>query len=146
MGERPRRARMKTLRENCRYSELFWSVFSRIRTKYEEIQSISPYSVQKRGNADQNNSENEHFSRRENSVEISMFQFRILLTKTKTIFRKRFIESSVRWQNEENKTAKNKTANNIPARILKKCRTLCVPSLNTVFNKTVWTRFFLRKY
>ena len=73
---------MKTLRENCRYSELFWSVFSRIQAEYGEVRSISPYSVQKRGNADQNNCENGHFSRSENSFEISMFQFRILLTKT----------------------------------------------------------------
>ena len=35
-----------------------------IRTEYEEIQSISPYSVQMRENADQNNSEYEQFLRR----------------------------------------------------------------------------------
>ena len=34
-----------TLREKRSYSELFWSVFSRIRTEYGEIRSISPYSV-----------------------------------------------------------------------------------------------------
>ena len=28
------------LREKCLYSELFWSVFSRIRTEYGEIRSI----------------------------------------------------------------------------------------------------------
>ena len=31
-----------SLRKKCLYSELFWSAFSRIRTEYEEIQSISP--------------------------------------------------------------------------------------------------------
>ena len=30
--------RLKTLREKCPYSELFWSVFSRIRPEYGEIQ------------------------------------------------------------------------------------------------------------
>ena len=32
---------------------IFWSVFSRIRTKYGEIRSISPYSVRMRENTDQ---------------------------------------------------------------------------------------------
>ena len=40
--------------------ELFWSIFSRIWAEYEEIRSISPYSVQMRENADQNNSEYGH--------------------------------------------------------------------------------------
>ena len=31
----------------------FWSVFSRIRTEYGEIPSISPYSVRMQENADQ---------------------------------------------------------------------------------------------
>ena len=31
----------------------FWSIFSRIRTKYGEIRSIPPYSVRMRGNTDQ---------------------------------------------------------------------------------------------
>ena len=31
-----------SLRKKCPYSELFWSVFSRIRTQYGAIQSISP--------------------------------------------------------------------------------------------------------
>ena len=44
------------LRKKCLYSELFWSVFSRIRTDYGEIQSISPYSERMRENTDQNNS------------------------------------------------------------------------------------------
>ena len=46
-----------SLRKNCPYSELFWSVFSRIRTEYGEIRSIQFE------NTDQNNSEYEHFSR-----------------------------------------------------------------------------------
>ena len=51
-----------SLRKNCLYSELFWSAFPRIRTEYEEIRSICPYSVQMRENADQNNYEYVHFS------------------------------------------------------------------------------------
>ena len=43
------------------YSELFWFVFSRIQTEYEEIRSISPYSVQFWENTSQNNSEYGHF-------------------------------------------------------------------------------------
>ena len=46
-----------SLRKKCPYAELFWSLFSRIRTEYGEIQRISPYSVQMRENVDQNNSE-----------------------------------------------------------------------------------------
>ena len=46
-----------TLREKFRYSELFWSIFSRIYTEYEEIRIISPYLVRMRENTDQNNSE-----------------------------------------------------------------------------------------
>ena len=45
------------------YSEFFWSVFSRIWTEYGEILPISPYSVRKRDNADQKNSEYGHFLR-----------------------------------------------------------------------------------
>ena len=44
-----------TLRKKCPYSRLLWSVFSRIRTEYGEIRSISPYSVRIRENADQTN-------------------------------------------------------------------------------------------
>ena len=51
------------LRKNRPYSELFWSAFSRIQTEYEEIRSISPYSVRMLENADQNNSEYAHFLR-----------------------------------------------------------------------------------
>ena len=52
-----------TLRKKCPYSELFWSVFSHIRTEYGEIRNIFRYSVRMRENADQNNSEYGHFSR-----------------------------------------------------------------------------------
>ena len=45
-----------SLREKCRYSELFWSVFYRIWTECEEILRISPYSVRMQENVDQNNS------------------------------------------------------------------------------------------
>ena len=53
------------MRENCPYSELFWSVFSLILTEYREIPRISPYSVRMRENTDQNNSEYGHFLRSE---------------------------------------------------------------------------------
>ena len=39
------------------YLKLFLSAFSRIRTECGEIRRVSPYSVQMRENADQNNSE-----------------------------------------------------------------------------------------
>ena len=39
----------------------FWSAFSRIRTEYGEIRSISPYLVPIRENTDQKNSVFEHF-------------------------------------------------------------------------------------
>ena len=39
-----------SLRKKCPYLELFWSVFSRIRTKYGDILRISPYSIQMREN------------------------------------------------------------------------------------------------
>ena len=50
-----------TLREKCPYSELFGSIFSRIRTGSGE--SISPYSVRMWENTDQNNSEYGHILR-----------------------------------------------------------------------------------
>ena len=56
---------LQSLREKCPYSELFWFTFSRFWTEYEEIRIISPYSVQMRENADQNNSEYGHFLRSE---------------------------------------------------------------------------------
>ena len=49
--------------KRCPYSELFWSVFSNMRTEYGEIRSIFPYSVRMRENTDQNNSEYGYFSR-----------------------------------------------------------------------------------
>ena len=52
-----------TLRKKFAYSELFWPAFSRMRMEYEEIRSISLYSVRMRENADQNNSACGHFSR-----------------------------------------------------------------------------------
>ena len=53
----------QTLHEKCPYSEFFWSLFSRIQTKYGEILRIFPYSVRMRGNKDQKNSKYGHFSR-----------------------------------------------------------------------------------
>ena len=49
--------------KKCPYSELFWSVISRIRTEYGGILRIFPYLVQMRENKDQNNFEYGHFSR-----------------------------------------------------------------------------------
>ena len=43
------------LREKFPYSEIFCSVFSRIRTEYGEKLRIFPYSVQMAGNTDENN-------------------------------------------------------------------------------------------
>ena len=57
--------KQQTLRRKWPYSELFWSAFSRIRTGYGEIRSISPNSVRMRENTDQDNSEYGHFSRSE---------------------------------------------------------------------------------
>ena len=59
-----------TLRQKCPYSELFWSVFSRIRTEYGEILRISSYSVRMRENADQNNCKYGYFLRSANHWEI----------------------------------------------------------------------------
>ena len=64
------------LRKKCPYLELFWSAFSCIRTEYREIRSISPYSVQKRKNGDQNNSEYGHF--------YAVINMEILLIKNQT--------------------------------------------------------------
>ena len=55
----------RVLRKNCPYSELLWSVFSRIQTEYGELWSVRPYSIQMRENTDQNNSEYGHLSRSE---------------------------------------------------------------------------------
>ena len=51
-----------SLRKKCPYSELFWSLFSRIRTEHGEILRISPYSMRTWENTDQNNSGCGHFS------------------------------------------------------------------------------------
>ena len=45
-----------SLREKCPYSELFWSVFSCIRSENGGILRIYRYSVRIRENTDQNNS------------------------------------------------------------------------------------------
>ena len=50
---------MKSVQIRC----MFWSVFSRIRTEYGEIRSISPYSARMWENTDQNNSQYGHFLR-----------------------------------------------------------------------------------
>ena len=50
-----------TLRKMCPYSELFWSVFALIWTKYREIIRISPYSVKMLEIMDQKNSEYGYF-------------------------------------------------------------------------------------
>ena len=69
----PRNAR-GALRKKCPYLELFWSVFSRIRTEYGEIRSISLYSVRMRENVDQNNSKYGHFLRSaESNTEARIF-------------------------------------------------------------------------
>ena len=52
-----------TLCEKCQYSELFWSVFSRIRTEYGEILPVFSWNAE---NTDVNNSEYWHFSRSDN--------------------------------------------------------------------------------
>ena len=52
-----------SLRVKCPYSELFWFVFSRIRTEYWQLRSISTYAIQMRENTNQNNSEYGHFLR-----------------------------------------------------------------------------------
>ena len=49
------------LRKQCPYSELLWSVFSRIQIEYGEMRSISSYSVWMRKSMDQKNSEYGNF-------------------------------------------------------------------------------------
>ena len=51
----------RTLPKKCPYSELFRSIFFRIRTEHGEIFFISPYSVRIRENTYQNNSGYGHF-------------------------------------------------------------------------------------
>ena len=59
---------MKRMSITHPYSELLWSVFSRIRTEYGETRIIFPYSVRIRENADQNNSEYGHVLRSVNNL------------------------------------------------------------------------------
>ena len=47
----------------CVDLEFFWSFISQIRTEYEDIFRISPYSVQMQENTNQENSKYGHFSR-----------------------------------------------------------------------------------
>ena len=54
---------LPSLRERCPYSELFWSVFSRIWIEYGRTLHNSPYSVWMRENTDQSNSEYGQFLR-----------------------------------------------------------------------------------
>ena len=51
-----------TQREKCPYSDFFWSVFSHIRSEFEKILSMSPYSVRIPENTDQKNSKYGHFA------------------------------------------------------------------------------------
>ena len=50
------------LREKCQYSEFSWSLFSRILAEYQEIWSISTYSVRMRENKDQKNCKYDQYS------------------------------------------------------------------------------------
>ena len=63
------------LREKCPYSEIFWSIFSRIWTEYGEgeMLRISQYSVRMRENTDQKNSEYGHFLRSVGTEYVSDF-------------------------------------------------------------------------
>ena len=65
--------------KNCPYSELFWSVFPRIRTEYREILRISPCSVQMSENANQNNFEYGHVLHKGISSSISQTMFKLNL-------------------------------------------------------------------
>ena len=47
----------KSLHKKYPYLELFWSIFSHIRTEFRRMQSTSPCSVRMWVNTDQNNSE-----------------------------------------------------------------------------------------
>ena len=44
---------LRPLCERCLNTEIFWSIFSRIRTEYGDLRSKSPYLVRKRENTDQ---------------------------------------------------------------------------------------------
>ena len=62
-----------SLREKVPYSELFWSLFPRIRTESGEVQSISRYSVRMREYADQSNFEYGRFLRSDYTFEMNAF-------------------------------------------------------------------------
>ena len=68
--------------KKCPYSELFWSVFSRIRTEYRDIRRdtgrIPPYSIQIRKKADQNNSKYEQLSRSVHLTSYLCFSLKII--------------------------------------------------------------------
>ena len=108
-----------TLRKRCLYLELFWSAFSRVWTEYEDIRSISPYSVRMRENADQYNSKYRHLLR---SVDESVNPFTLrencpyseLSWSTFSRFRTEYGEIlrtssySVRmWENADQNNSKN---------------------------------------
>ena len=67
-GEKSTDFTKETLPEKGTYSELFWSVFPRIRTEYGEILRIFPCLVQMRENTGQDNSECGHFIRSESEI------------------------------------------------------------------------------
>ena len=94
------------LRKKCPYSELFWSAFSHIRTEYGEIRSISPYLVQMRENADQNNSEYGNFSRSDNNTSFMSKELRksiMFQSKLKNDFNKnRFYENWCKYNGQQN--------------------------------------------
>ena len=63
MGKKWVNTEKNLLLEKGTYSEFFWSVFSRIRAEWGDLQSKSPYSVRMRENTDQKNFEYEPFLR-----------------------------------------------------------------------------------
>ena len=78
---------MLTLREKCRNSKFVWSVFSRIRTEYEDLQNKYPYSLRMLENTDQKNTKFEHFLRSLRDLVsfvrlLQKFTIRSLSTKT----------------------------------------------------------------
>ena len=52
-----------SLPKKCRWSEFFWSVFSCIRTVYENLPRKPPYSFRMRENTDQKNAKYRQVSR-----------------------------------------------------------------------------------
>ena len=55
------------------FADFFWSVFSRIRTEYGNLQSKYPYSVQIRENTDHKNTQYRHFLRSKTHYIRSLF-------------------------------------------------------------------------